>query len=116
MPSPPVSRAVLQGGCCNGFSLPAGSSVPIFLPRLLSLRSAPSQQCGPRQCRHGDHLGWYGKQGGHARLQAPVSFFVLVMSTEWPLAMQSQVSVGVVKTRVADLGLFSKEQRHAVST
>lgn len=44
------------------------------------------------------------------------SVFVLVMSTEWPLAMQSQVSVGVVKTRVADLGLFSKEQRHAVST
>lgn len=44
------------------------------------------------------------------------SVFVLVMSTEWPLAMQSQVSLGMVKTRVADLGLFSKEQRHAVST
>lgn len=44
------------------------------------------------------------------------SVFVLVMSTEWPLAVQSQVSLGMVKTRVADLGLFSKEQRRAVST
>lgn len=36
------------------------------------------------------------------------SVFVLVMSTEWPLAVQSQVSLGMVKTRVADLGLFSQ--------
>lgn len=74
-------------------SLPAGSSVPIFLPKLLSLRSAPSRQCrprqcGPRQCGHGDHLGWCGVASTVAvpssRHQAH-SVFVLVMSTEWAL-------------------------------
>lgn len=58
---------------------------------------------------------WHGKHSGGAQLQAPGSSCLCPGYEHWVAsAMQSQVLAGrSVKTRVADLGLFSKEQRHA---
>lgn len=63
--------------------------------------------------RLGDRLRWCGPQSDCARHQAR-SVFLLVVSTEWPLAVES--GVGMIMTRVADLGFFSKEKRHAIFT
>lgn len=54
---------------------------------------------------------WRGRHSGGAQLQAPGSSCLCSGYEHWVASgMQSQVSVGMVKTRVAGPGLFSKEQ------